>query len=81
MSFYFYFTYVIFTRCSYQSCPYKFASEEIMQQHILCHTESETMTKFKCSVCRDVKFTKWRQCSLHLWKKHQIGLYIKHSYT
>lgn len=52
-----------------------------MQQHILCHTESETTTKFKCSVCRDVKFTKWRQCSLHLWKKHQIGLYIKHSYT
>ncbi|XP_070160861.1 zinc finger protein 64-like isoform X2 [Polyergus mexicanus] len=61
-------------KCSYQSCPYKFASEEIMQQHILCHTESETMTKFKCSVCRDVKFTKWRQCSLHLWKKHQIDI-------
>lgn len=61
-------------KCSYQSCPYKFASEEIMQQHILCHTESETAAKFKCSVCRDMKFTKWRQCSLHLWKKHQIDI-------
>ncbi|XP_072753780.1 uncharacterized protein [Anoplolepis gracilipes] len=61
-------------KCSYQSCPYKFPSEEIMQQHVLCHTESETTTKFKCSVCRDIKFTKWRQCSLHLWKKHQIDI-------
>ncbi|XP_011695217.1 PREDICTED: PR domain zinc finger protein 5-like isoform X2 [Wasmannia auropunctata] len=55
-------------------CPYKFASEEIMQQHVLCHTESETATTFKCSVCRDMKFPKWRQCSLHLWKKHQIDI-------
>ncbi|XP_011882536.1 PREDICTED: zinc finger protein 436-like isoform X2 [Vollenhovia emeryi] len=61
-------------KCSYQGCPYKFASEEIMQQHILCHTESETGTTFKCSVCRDMKFTKWRQCSLHLWKSHQIDI-------
>ncbi|KAL6267543.1 hypothetical protein P5V15_000618 [Pogonomyrmex californicus] len=61
-------------KCSYQGCPHKFASEEIMQQHILCHTEFETATTFKCSVCRDVKFTKWRQCSLHLWKKHQIDV-------
>ncbi|XP_024876561.1 gastrula zinc finger protein xFG20-1-like isoform X2 [Temnothorax curvispinosus] len=59
-------------KCFYQGCPYKFASEEIMQQHILYHTESATA--FKCSICRDMKFTKWRQCSLHLWKKHQIDI-------
>lgn len=47
-----------------------------MQQHALCHTESQNGTAFKCSVCRDMKFTKWRQCSLHLWKKHQIGKYL-----
>ncbi|EZA56965.1 hypothetical protein X777_03149 [Ooceraea biroi] len=61
-------------KCSHQGCPYKFATEEIMQQHILCHTESETATTFKCNVCRDMKFTKWRQCSLHLWKKHEIDV-------
>ncbi|XP_011140382.1 zinc finger protein 266 isoform X2 [Harpegnathos saltator] len=61
-------------KCSYRGCPYKFASEEIMQQHVLCHTESQTVTTFKCNVCRDIKFTKWRQCSLHLWKKHQIDV-------
>ncbi|XP_077272996.1 uncharacterized protein LOC143903342 isoform X1 [Temnothorax americanus] len=59
-------------KCFYQGCPYKFASEEIMQQHILYHTESATA--FKCTICRDMKFTKWRQCSLHLWKKHQIDI-------
>ncbi|XP_039308960.1 zinc finger protein 569 isoform X1 [Solenopsis invicta] len=63
-------------KCSYQNCPYKFVSEEIMQQHVLCHmnSESEIAMKFKCTVCRDMKFTKWRQCSLHLWKKHQIDI-------
>ncbi|KYN31515.1 Zinc finger protein 16 [Trachymyrmex septentrionalis] len=61
-------------KCSYQGCQYKFASEEIMQQHILYHTESETATTFKCTICRDMKFTKWRQCNLHLWKKHQIDI-------
>ncbi|XP_012531913.1 zinc finger protein 556 isoform X2 [Monomorium pharaonis] len=61
-------------KCSYQNCPYKFASKEIMQQHVLYHTESETATKFKCNICRDMKFTKWRQCSLHLWKRHQIDI-------
>ncbi|KAL0124560.1 hypothetical protein PUN28_006420 [Cardiocondyla obscurior] len=61
-------------KCSYQGCPYKFVSEEVMQQHILCHMESDTATTFKCTVCRDMKFSKWRQCSLHLWKKHQIDI-------
>ncbi|PBC27843.1 Zinc finger protein [Apis cerana cerana] len=62
-------------KCSYRGCPYKFSTEETMQQHALCHTESQNGTAFKCTVCRDMKFTKWRQCSLHLWKKHQIGLF------
>ncbi|KAG7200348.1 hypothetical protein KM043_017805 [Ampulex compressa] len=61
-------------KCSYRGCPYKFNTEEIMQQHALCHTESQSVTAFKCSVCRDMKFNKWRQCSLHLWKKHQIDI-------
>ncbi|XP_014474772.1 PREDICTED: zinc finger protein 62-like isoform X1 [Dinoponera quadriceps] len=61
-------------KCEYRGCPYKFPSEEIMQQHVLCHIESQTVTAFKCSVCRDTKFTKWRQCSLHLWKKHGIDI-------
>ncbi|CAD1473552.1 unnamed protein product [Heterotrigona itama] len=62
-------------KCSYRGCPYKFSTEETMQQHALCHTESQNGMAFKCTVCRDTKFTKWRQCSLHLWKKHQIGLF------
>ncbi|CAK9832430.1 Zinc finger protein 112 [Anthophora retusa] len=61
-------------KCSYRGCPYKFSTEETMQQHALCHTESQNGTAFKCTVCRDMKFTKWRQCSLHLWKKHQIDI-------
>lgn len=61
-------------KCSYRGCPYKFATEETMQQHALCHTESQSGTAFKCTVCRDMKFNKWRQCSLHLWKKHQIDI-------
>lgn len=62
-----------FLRCTYRGCPYKFATEEIMQQHVAFHTESQSVSVFKCSICRDLKFTKWRQCSLHLWKKHEIG--------
>lgn len=73
---YFIYLFVNFIRCSYRGCPYKFSTEETMQQHALCHTESQNGTAFKCTVCRDMKFTKWRQCSLHLWKKHQIGKYL-----
>ncbi|KAF7387080.1 hypothetical protein HZH68_012757 [Vespula germanica] len=61
-------------RCTYRGCPYKFATEEIMQQHVAFHTESQSVSAFKCSICRDLKFTKWRQCSLHLWKKHEIDV-------
>ncbi|XP_014602047.1 PREDICTED: zinc finger protein 568-like isoform X1 [Polistes canadensis] len=61
-------------RCTYRGCPYKFATEEIMQQHIAFHTESQSASAFKCNICRDLKFTKWRQCSLHLWKKHGIDV-------
>ena len=80
---YFLLTYYIvhFVRCSYRGCPYKFSTEETMQQHALCHIESQNGMAFKCTVCRDTKFTKWRQCSLHLWKKHQIGKYINISST
>ncbi|XP_053980696.1 zinc finger protein 84-like [Hylaeus volcanicus] len=61
-------------KCSYRGCPYKFSTEEAMQQHGLCHVESLSGTTFKCTVCRDLKFTKWKQCSIHLWKKHQIDI-------
>ena len=61
-------------RCKYRTCPYKFVSNEKLQQHMVCHVESDSTNYFKCSVCKDVKFAKWRPCSLHLWKKHQIGM-------
>lgn len=61
-------------KCIYRGCPYKFSTEETMQQHVICHAESQNANAFKCNICRDVKFAKWRPCNLHLWKKHQIDV-------
>ncbi|XP_012274482.1 zinc finger protein 93 [Orussus abietinus] len=61
-------------KCTYRGCLYKFSSEETMQQHASCHVESQNVNVFRCNICRDMKFTKWRPCSLHLWKKHEIDI-------
>ncbi|XP_066583039.1 zinc finger protein 892-like [Prorops nasuta] len=61
-------------KCSYRGCLYKFSTEEVMQQHASCHIDSQSPTLFKCNVCKDAKFNKWRPCSLHLWKQHQIDI-------
>lgn len=61
-------------KCTHQGCLYKFSTEDIMQQHANCHMDSQHAHAFKCIVCRDVKFSKWKPCSLHLWKEHKIDV-------
>ncbi|XP_043285413.1 PR domain zinc finger protein 5-like [Venturia canescens] len=62
-------------KCTYRGCPYKFSTDITMQQHAVCHIDVPYCSNiFKCNICKDVKFTKWRSCSLHLWKKHQIDV-------
>lgn len=61
-------------KCTYRGCPYKFSDSEKMQQHVVCHDDIQNVNRFKCNFCRQIKFSKWKQCSLHLWKSHQIDI-------
>ncbi|XP_063977954.1 zinc finger protein 836-like [Diachasmimorpha longicaudata] len=61
-------------RCKYRGCVHKFSSKELMQEHANCHMDSGTVNSYKCSICQDVKFVKWRGCLIHLWKKHQVDI-------
>ncbi|XP_015587714.1 zinc finger protein 845 [Cephus cinctus] len=61
-------------KCSFRGCPYKFSTKEKMQQHTVCHAKSQNANLYKCNLCQGINFAKWRPCSLHLWKKHQIDI-------
>ncbi|XP_051176061.1 zinc finger protein 266-like isoform X2 [Leptopilina boulardi] len=61
-------------KCTYRGCLYKFSNSEKMQQHAICHDDIQNVNRFKCNFCRQLKFPKWKQCSLHLWKLHQIDI-------
>ncbi|XP_011310246.1 zinc finger protein 62 homolog [Fopius arisanus] len=61
-------------RCKYRGCVQKFSSKEIMQAHASCHVDSGTVNSYRCSICQDAKFVKWRDCLIHLWKKHQVDI-------
>ncbi|XP_053955533.1 transcriptional repressor CTCF [Anastrepha ludens] len=59
------------------SCPYKFESENKLSLHTKCHINATLIQKFKCYEC-DVELTKWRSCSAHLWKAHQVDVDLLH---
>ncbi|XP_008543116.1 zinc finger protein 28 homolog [Microplitis demolitor] len=61
-------------KCNYRGCIHKFSTEELMQKHAVCHIESQNPNVFKCNVCTDLMFAKWRTCCMHLWKKHSIDI-------
>ncbi|XP_046602032.1 zinc finger protein 569 isoform X1 [Neodiprion lecontei] len=61
-------------KCMHQGCLYKFSNKELMHQHANCHMDSQHAHAFKCNICKDVKFSKWKPCSLHLWKEHKIDI-------
>ncbi|XP_046751707.1 zinc finger protein 568-like isoform X2 [Diprion similis] len=61
-------------KCVHQGCLYKFSNEEMMHQHANYHIDSQHAHAFKCNICKDVKFSKWKPCSLHLWKEHKIDI-------
>ncbi|KAK0094189.1 hypothetical protein PV326_011607 [Microctonus aethiopoides] len=60
-------------KCLYRGCLHKFSTEKMMQKHVTYHGDTKNMNIFKCNICNDVKFTKWKACCSHLWKKHEIG--------
>ncbi|KAK0163188.1 hypothetical protein PV327_006896 [Microctonus hyperodae] len=61
-------------KCLYRGCLHKFTTEKMMQKHVIYHGDTQNMNIFKCNICDDVKFTKWKACCLHLWKKHEIDI-------
>ena len=73
---------LIFIRCSHRNCSSTFSSNDILEKHKKCHLSSEAGDNFKfvCSQsgCEyfDTShgFYTWKECSIHLWNKHQIDV-------
>ncbi|XP_033220243.1 zinc finger protein 658B-like isoform X2 [Belonocnema kinseyi] len=65
---------VISLKCTHRGCSYMFSTDQKMKQHASCHAESQSESYFKCNVCQNLKYSKWRLCSLHLWKSHQTDI-------
>ena len=59
-------------KCNIKGCPYYFSTIERVQVHVSCHQEQGG---FMCQIedCHCL-FDKWKKCSLHLWRKHNLDL-------
>ena len=60
-------------KCSIKGCSYYFSSVESLQVHVSCHQVDSN--SFQCQIenCQ-TSFQKWKKCSLHLWRQHNLDL-------
>ncbi|XP_053685719.1 zinc finger protein 569 [Sabethes cyaneus] len=75
-------------KCPQKGCVYKFETRAKRDIHIKCHNiepgligpggptpgavgKEEKKDNFKCYQC-GIEFSRWRECSQHLWKQHQV---------
>ncbi|XP_055536286.1 zinc finger protein 155 [Wyeomyia smithii] len=75
-------------KCPQKGCVYKFETRAKRDIHIKCHNiepgligpggpipapvgKEEKKDNFKCYQC-GIEFPRWRECSQHLWKQHQV---------
>lgn len=57
-------------KCEHKGCTYTFKTKDHLKIHLQCHRESG----FQCFHCPEKDFKKWKKCSLHLWRHHQLDL-------
>ncbi|XP_058833066.1 zinc finger protein 569 [Topomyia yanbarensis] len=75
-------------KCPQKGCVYKFETRAKRDIHIKCHNiepiligpggpvptgtgKDEKKDNFKCYQC-GIEYPRWRECSQHLWKQHQV---------
>ncbi|XP_017479280.1 PREDICTED: zinc finger protein 879 [Rhagoletis zephyria] len=59
------------------ACPYKFENESKLSLHTKCHINVSAVQEFKCFEC-GIELPKWRSCTAHLWKAHQVDVDLLH---